>query len=76
MTHKLIHEFDLFSISRTAGGDYVAEMDWSQMDEADEILLISPNGSAEHEREIHWIEDPKHKEADFLAAYPEIRAAL
>ena len=70
MTHsKEIHSFESFSICRSVGGDYYAEMD-----DGTEVLLLSPSGSDEHRHEIYWIESPNRTASDFVEAYPEIKS--
>ena len=55
-----LHHFENFSISRSAGGDYYAELDTGQ-----EVLLLSPNGSDEHAEMANFYESSDCTEEDF-----------
>ena len=55
-----IHRFKKFSVSVSVGGDYVIETD-----DGEEILILSPSGSSEHQKMSGWIESSDRTEDDF-----------
>jgi len=57
---KEIHCFDSFSVSVSNGGDYYLEFD-----SGNEYLILSPNGSVEHDQMEAWIKSPDRVESDF-----------
>lgn len=56
----LIHGFENFSVVQSISGDYFIETD-----NGEELLILSPNGSYEHERQAEWIRSTDRTEDDF-----------
>ncbi len=55
-----LHHFSKFSISRSFGGDYYAELDTGKT-----VLLLSPNGSDESNQAADWHESSDRIESDY-----------